>query len=224
MPLLKFDLFTTSSFFQLFFILIISSLSVYGLILSGWASNSRYALLGSIRSIAQLLSYEIFLTLIFGIFLLNFKTLNITLIIVAQKNLWNIHPFFIVACIFFIAIVAEANRAPFDLPEAEAELVAGPYAEYSSIIFAFFFLAEYGNMIFLSVLFTNLFLGGWYTFGYLSISLYYIKILILCSLFIILRATFPRVRFDQLLVLGWKVFLPILLIFLLFNSIYILLL
>ena len=114
--------------------------------------------------------------------------------------------------------MAETNRAPFDLPEAEAELVAGPYSEYSALMFAFFFLSEYGNMIFLSILYTNLFLGGWYTFGYINFVLFYIKILILCFLFILIRAAFPRVRFDQLLTLGWKIFLPILLGFLCLNS------
>jgi len=192
-----------------------SSLSVYGIIIAGWSANSRYAFLGSIRAVAQMLSYEVFLGLIVLNIVLCTGSLNISKICLAQQNAYFVSPFLHLAILFFISSLAETNRPPFDLPEAEAELVAGYHVEYSSMTFALFFLGEYSNIIFNSALIVVLFFGGWLPpFGLSSIplpnSLYFaLKILFFTFLFVWIRATLPRYRYDQLMKLGWKIFLPI---------------
>jgi NADH-quinone oxidoreductase subunit H len=200
------------------YLLAISSLSVYGIIMAGWASNSKYAFLGAIRSSAQMISYEVSIGLVLITVLLCTGSLNISDIVYARSNMeWYIKlllfPMFI---IFFISCLAETNRLPFDLPEAEAELVAGYNVEYSSMTFAMFFLGEYANMILVSAMTTILFLGGW--LPPLEFDILYkvpgfiwftLKICFLLFCFLWIRATFPRYRYDQLMRLGWKVFLPI---------------
>jgi NADH-quinone oxidoreductase subunit H len=196
-----------------------ASLAVYGIILAGWASNSKYAFLGALRSAAQMISYEVSMGLIIITVLINVGSLNISAIIKAQQNTWFIVYLFPMWVIFFISSLAEANRTPFDLPEAEAELVAGYHVEYSSFPFALFFLGEYANMILLSAMNAILFFGGWQppfntplflmVPGYIWFAL---KISFFLFLFIWVRASLPRYRYDQLMRLGWKVFLPISLI------------
>ena len=206
------------------FLFAVSSLSVYGILLAGWSSNSKYAFLGSLRSAAQMISYEISLSLLLVCIIIATGSYNISVIVEAQKNLWNIIPFLPLAFLFFISMLAETNRPPFDLPEAEAELVAGYNIEYSSMGFALFFLAEYANIILMSVLFCILFLGG-YNFSinmqeyvYLGSFFFLIKALCIMLLFIWVRAAFPRYRYDQLMFLGWKVILPLSLVFVFFIS------
>ncbi len=196
-----------------------ASLAVYGIILAGWASNSKYAFLGALRSAAQMISYEVSMGLIIITVLINVGSLNISAIIKAQQNTWFIVYLFPMWVIFFISSLAEANRTPFDLPEAEAELVGGYHVEYSSFPFALFFLGEYANMILLSAMNAILFFGGWQppfntplflmVPGYIWFAL---KISFFLFLFIWVRASLPRYRYDQLMRLGWKVFLPISLI------------
>lgn len=207
------------------FVLAISSFNVYGLIIAGWASNSKYAFLGALRSAAQMISYEVAIGLSILPVALLAGSLNLTDIVVAQSLTgWYILPLFPCAIIFFISMFAETNRTPFDLTEAEAELVAGYNTEYSSIIFAMFFLAEYSNMLLMSILFVIFFLGGWYipvlaTFMTIAPSIIIsVKAVIVCFLFVLVRATFPRYRYDQLMNICWKVFLPITLAFLIFLS------
>lgn len=184
-------------------ILAISGLSVYWITLAGWSSNSKYAFLGALRSAAQMISYEVVVSLTILPVTCMAGSANLTEIVLAQHTTtWNIVPLLPAAVLFFIAMVAETNRTPFDLPEAEAELVAGYNVEYASITFAMFFLAEYGNMILSAFLFVILFLGGWIC-GALVL-----KGLVFCYLFILIRATLPRYRYDQLMNIGWKVFLP----------------
>lgn len=194
-------------------ILALSSLSVYGLIISGWASNSKYAFLGALRSAAQRISYEVAISLVLLPIVARAVTLNFTEIASAQKNtVWFIAPLLPAAQVYFISRIAETNRTPFDLPEAEAELVAGYNIDYSSIIFARFFLAEYGNIIRMSLQKTLLFLGGWAADDVVFTSsplVFALKGLIFCFLFVLVRATFPRYRYDQLIDLGWKIFLPV---------------
>jgi NADH-quinone oxidoreductase subunit H len=192
-------------------VLALSSLTVYGLIIAGWASNSKYAFLGALRSAAQMISYEVSISLILLPIIAMAGSLNFTKIVMAQETtIWFIVPLLPVSIIFFISMIAETNRTPFDLPEAEAELVAGYNVEYSSIIFAMFFLGEYGNMIMMSVLKALLFLGGWSFFSGISPAMALaVKALVFCFLFILVRATFPRYRYDQLMDIGWKVFLPV---------------
>ena len=197
----------------------VSSLSVYGIILAGWASNSKFAFLGSLRSAAQMISYEVSIGLIIITVLIKVGSLNISLIVKAQQDTWFIITLLPMWIIFFISSLAEANRTPFDLPEAEAELVAGYHVEYSSFSFALFFLGEYANMILLSAMNAILFFGGWQPPfnaplflmipGYVWFAL---KISFFLFLFIWVRASLPRYRYDQLMRLGWKVFLPISLI------------
>jgi len=197
----------------------ISSLTVYGIILAGWASNSKYAFLGAMRSAAQMISYEVSIGLVIITILLKVGSLNISAIVKAQQETWFILTLFPMWIIFFISSLAEANRTPFDLPEAEAELVAGYHVEYSSFPFALFFLGEYANMILLSAMNAILFFGGWQPLfniplfqmipGYIWFAL---KISFFLFLFIWIRASLPRYRYDQLMRLGWKVFLPISLI------------
>jgi NADH-quinone oxidoreductase subunit H len=192
--------------------LALSSLTVYGLIIAGWASNSKYAFLGALRSAAQMISYEVSISLILIPVIFMAGSLNFTEIVFAQSyTTWFALPLLPIAIIFFISMIAETNRTPFDLPEAEAELVAGYNVEYSSIIFAMFFLAEYSNMIMMSLVNSELFFGGWGTgSNFLPLStIISLKALIFCFLFVLVRATFPRYRYDQLMDIGWKIFLPI---------------
>jgi len=200
------------------YLLAISSLGVYGIIIAGWASNSNYAFLGAIRSAAQMISYEVSMGLIIITVLLTVGSLNLTDIVVKQQYMpWYIQILMLpMAVVFFISILAETNRLPFDMPEAEAELVAGYNVEYSSMPFALFFLGEYANMILTSAMMTILFLGGWLPpFGldflnFVPGFIWFIgKICFLLFCFIWVRATFPRYRYDQLMRLGWKVFLPL---------------
>ena len=196
------------------YVLSISSLGVYGVLMSGWASNSRYAFLGAMRSAAQMVSYEVSMgfTLIPVVMLAG--SLSLVDVVESQRDVWNMIPLFPMFLIYFISVVAETNRTPFDLPEAEAELVAGYFTDYSSMPFALFFLGEYANMILVSFLGALMFMGGWLPpLGFLSfipgIIWLGIKAGFLMFVFLWIRATFPRYRFDQLMRLGWKVFLPI---------------
>lgn len=198
------------------YIFAISSLGVYGVIIAGWSSNSKYAFLGALRSTAQMVSYEVSLGLILITVLLCVGSLNLSSIVLAQKYVWFGLPLFPLLVLFFISCLAETNRAPFDLPEAEAELVAGYNVEYSSMGFALFFLGEYANMIFMSVLCAILFLGGWLPpvnillFTWIPGAFWLgLKTIFFLFLYIWTRAAFPRYRYDQLMKLGWKVFLPL---------------
>lgn len=198
------------------YLLAISSLGVYGIIIAGWASNSKYAFLGALRSAAQMISYEVSLGLVIVCVLLCVGSLNLSDIVLAQKNGWfafKLLPFFV---IFFISSLAETNRTPFDLPEAEAELVAGYNVEYSSFTYALFYLGEYANMILMSAMNSILFLGGWLApinhpwLNWIPGPFWFLgKICFMLFLFLWIRATMPRYRYDQLMRLGWKVFLPI---------------
>ena len=200
----------------LLYIFAISSLGVYGIITAGWSSNSKYAFLGSLRSAAQMVSYEVSLGLILITVLLCVGSLNLTEIVLAQQKVWFCIPLFPLLIMFFISCLAETNRAPFDLPEAEAELVAGYNVEYSSMGFALFFLGEYANMIVMSSLCALFFLGGW--LPPFNLAIFYwlpgvfwfgLKIVFFLFVFIWVRAAFPRYRYDQLMRLGWKVLLPL---------------
>ena len=209
------------------YIFAISSLGVYGIIMAGWSSNSRYAFLGALRSAAQMVSYEVSIGLIIINILLTVGSLNLTEIVLAQQDMWFFIPHFPVFIIFFISTLAETNRAPFDLPEAEAELVAGYNVEYSSLAFGLFFLGEYGNMILMSSLTTILFLGGWFPpFDIVFFNIipgfiwFFLKVCVILFLFVWIRATLPRYRYDQLMRLGWKVFLPISLFWIVVTSSY----
>lgn len=194
----------------------ISSLSVYGIVLAGWSSNSKYAFLGALRSAAQMIAYEVSIGLILISVLFCVSSLNFSEIVYFQEEIWFIIPHFFAFILFFISALAETNRAPFDLPEAEAELVSGYNVEYSAMTFALFFLAEYANIIFVSTLITILFLGGWTGPSYF-INFFVLKVLFNLILFIWVRTTLPRFRYDQLMRLGWKVFLPISLGLVVFN-------
>lgn len=198
-----------------FYLFGISSLGVYGIMIAGWASNSRYAFLGALRSAAQMVSYEVSFGLILISIFLVVGSLNLTTIVIFQKGIWFIIPFFPLFLMFFVSILAETNRPPFDLPEAEAELVSGYNVEYSSAGFVLFFLGEYLNIILMSFLTVLLFLGGWNE----GIFLFIFKVLFILFFFIWVRAAFPRYRYDQLMRLGWKVFLPLSLGFVVFTSI-----
>lgn len=203
----------------------ISSLGVYGIITAGWASNSKYAFLGALRSAAQMVSYEVSLGLIIINVLITVGSLNLTKIVEAQNAIWFVFPFLPLFIIFFISALAETNRAPFDLPEAEGELVAGYNVEYASMGFALFFLGEYGNMILMSSISTILFLGGWLPpfdilpFTLLPGSIWFgLKVAFLLFVFVWVRAAFPRYRYDQLMRIGWKIFLPLSLGWIFFTS------
>ena len=194
----------------------ISSLGVYGIIIAGWSSNSKYAFMGALRSAAQMVSYEVSMGFVLVSVLLCVGSLNLNDIVLAQRNIWFCIPLFPMFIVFFVSTLAETNRAPFDLPEGESEIVAGFFVEYSAMAFALFFLGEYANMILMSALTTILFLGGWLSplpfapFTWLPGPLWFIlKILICLFVFLWVRATFPRYRYDQLMRLGWKVFLPL---------------
>lgn len=190
--------------YGLLLILALSSLTVYGLIIAGWASNSKYAFLGALRSAAQMISYEVSISLVLIPVIFMAGSLNFTEIVSAQAfTTWFIFPLLPLSIIFLISMIAETNRTPFDLPEAEAELVAGYNVEYSSIIFAMFFLGEYGNMIMMSLIKSELFLGGWTGFLFLPpATVLAIKALVFCFVFVLVRATFPRYRYDQLMDIG----------------------
>ncbi len=210
------------------YLLATSSLGVYGIIIAGWASNSKYAFLGAIRSSAQMISYEVSIGLIIITVILCVGSLNLTDIVLAQKNHWFAVPLFPMFIIFFISALAETNRLPFDLPEAESELVAGYNVEYSSMPFSMFFLGEYANMILMSATTSVLFLGGWLppfdnvVFNAIpGVIWFLLKITFILFCFIWVRATLPRYRYDQLMRLGWKVFLPISLIWVVGVSAYI---
>jgi len=200
----------------------VSSLGVYGIIMSGWSSNSKYAFLGALRSTAQMVSYEVSLGFIIIVIVLCAGSFNLNIIIESQKNVWFIIPFFPLFLMFFISGLAETNRHPFDLPEAEAELVSGYNVEYSAMGFALFSLGEYANMLLMSSLNVILFLGGWLApFDFLSFipcSIWFgLKIVIFVILFVWMRAALPRYRYDQLMSLGWKIFLPISLAYLILT-------
>ena len=193
----------------------ISSLGVYGILIAGWASNSKYAFMGGLRSAAQMVSYEVSIGLVMVSVLLAVGSLNLNDIVLAQRHVWFALPMFPMFIVFFISALAETNRAPFDLPEGESELVAGFFVEYSSLSFGLFFLGEYANMFLMSAMTTILFLGGWLPpvgiapFTWIPGPIWFIaKILFVLFVFIWVRGTFPRYRYDQLMRLGWKVFLP----------------
>ena len=193
----------------------VSSLGVYGIIMGGWASNSKYPFLGAIRSAAQMISYEVSIGVIIINVLLCVGSLNLNDIVIAQKNIWFIVPLFPMFVIFFISSLAETNRPPFDLPEAEAELVAGYQTEYSGMMYAMFWLGEYANILLMCSMGSILFLGGWlspieiYPFNLIPGAIWLIfKILFLFILFALVKAIVPRYRYDQLMRLGWKIFLP----------------
>jgi NADH-quinone oxidoreductase subunit H len=203
----------------------ISSLGVYGILMAGWASNSRYAFLGALRSAAQMVSYEIAIGLIIINVLITVGSLNLSDIVRAQETWWFFIPHFPMFMIFIASILAETNRHPFDLPEAEAELVAGYNVEYSSMGFALFFLGEYANMILMSAIASILFLGGWLPpidvapLNWIPGPIWFIlKICFVLFIFIWARATLPRYRYDQLMRLGWKVFLPLSLLWVVVTS------
>ena len=205
----------------------VSSLGVYGIIMGGWASNSKYPFLGAIRSAAQMVSYEVSIGVIIINVLLCVGSLNLNDIVEAQKNLWFVIPLFPMFVIFFISALAETNRPPFDLPEAEAELVAGYQTEYSGMMYAMFWLGEYANILLMCAMGAILFLGGWmspidiYPFTLIPGALWLIlKILFLFILFALVKAIVPRYRYDQLMRLGWKVFLPLSLIWVVLTASY----
>jgi NADH-quinone oxidoreductase subunit H len=207
------------------FLFAISSLGVYGIIMAGWASNSRYSFLGAMRSAAQMVSYEISMGFVIVTVLMCVGSLNLTDIVESQRTVWYMFPLLPMAVIFFISTLAETNRHPFDLPEAEAELVAGYQTEYSAMTYALFFLGEYANMILMSALTVILFMGGWLppmdiaVFNWLPGPFWFaLKIAFLLFVFVWVRATFPRYRYDQLMRLGWKVFLPISLIWVVLTA------
>ena len=203
----------------------ISSLGVYGIIMGGWASNSKYPFLGAIRSAAQMVSYEVSIGIIIINVLLCVGSLNLNDIVIAQKELWYVIPLFPMFVIFFISSLAETNRPPFDLPEAEAELVAGYQTEYSGMMYAMFWLGEYANILLMCAMGSILFLGGWlplmdiYPLNIIPAPIWMIlKILFLFLLFALIKAIVPRYRYDQLMRLGWKVFLPFSLIYLVLTA------
>ena len=194
----------------------VSSLGVYGIIMGGWASNSKYPFLGAIRSAAQMVSYEVSIGVIIINVLLCVGSLNLNDIVMAQENLWFVIPLFPMFVIFFISALAETNRPPFDLPEAEAELVAGYQTEYSGMMYAMFWLGEYANILLMCAMGSVLFLGGWlspidlFPFNVIPGPIWLIlKILLLFILFALVKAIVPRYRYDQLMRLGWKIFLPL---------------
>ncbi len=209
------------------YIFAVSSLGVYGIIMGGWASNSKYPFLGSIRSAAQMVSYEVSIGIIIINVLLCTGSLNLNDIVIAQQEMWFVIPLFPMFVIFFISALAETNRPPFDLPEAEAELVAGYQTEYSGMMYAMFWLGEYANILLMCALGSILFLGGWlspidlYPFNLIPGAIWLIfKILFLFILFALVKATVPRYRYDQLMRLGWKIFLPLSLTYVVLTASY----
>jgi len=209
------------------YIFAVSSLGVYGIIMGGWASNSKYPFLGAIRSAAQMVSYEVSIGIIIINVLLCVGSLNLNDIVIAQKEMWFVIPLFPMFVIFFISALAETNRPPFDLPEAEAELVAGYQTEYSGMMYAMFWLGEYANILLMCALGSILFLGGWlspidlYPFNLIPGAIWLIlKILLLFILFALVKAIVPRYRYDQLMRLGWKIFLPLSLTYVVLTASY----
>ena len=198
----------------------VSSFNIYGIVLAGWSSNSKYAFLGALRSAAQMISYEISIGFIVLTIAVCVGSLNLSKIVLAQSEVWLIVPLFPLFVMFYISMLAETNRHPFDLPEAEAELVSGYNVEYSSMTFALFFLGEYSNMLLMSALSSILFLGGWLPLiiPFLPGSLWFsLKVILGAIFFILTRATLPRYRYDQLMYLGWKAFLPFAIGYLMFT-------
>ena len=209
------------------YIFAVSSLGVYGIIMGGWASNSKYPFLGAIRSAAQMVSYEVSIGIIIINVLLCVGSLNLNDIVVAQKEMWFVIPLFPMFVIFFISALAETNRPPFDLPEAEAELVAGYQTEYSGMMYAMFWLGEYANILLMCAMGSILFLGGWlplvefYPFNLVPNAIWLIfKIIFLFILFSLVKAIVPRYRYDQLMKLGWKIFLPFSLLWVVLTASY----
>jgi len=207
----------------------VSSLGVYGIIMGGWASNSKYPFLGAIRSAAQMVSYEVSIGVIIINVLLCAGSLNLSDIVLAQQNMWYVLPLFPMFVIFFISALAETNRPPFDLPEAEAELVAGYQTEYSGMMYAMFWLGEYANILLMCAMGSVLFLGGWLppmdieVFSFIPAPFWLIfKILFLFILFALVKAIVPRYRYDQLMKLGWKIFLPLSLVWVVLTAAYLL--
>jgi NADH-quinone oxidoreductase subunit H len=203
----------------------ISSLGVYGIVIAGWASNSKYAFLGALRSAAQMVSYEVSMGFVLVSVLLCVGSLNLSDVVRAQRHIWFCIPLFPMFIVFFISALAETNRSPFDLPEGESEIVAGFFVEYSAMSFALFFLGEYANMILMSAMTSILFLGGWLApFGVApftwipGVIWFVLKICFVLFFFLWVRATFPRYRYDQLMRLGWKVFLPLSLLWLVLTA------
>ena len=203
----------------------VSSLSVYGIIMAGWASNSKYAFMGALRSAAQMVSYEVSIGLVIVTVLVCVGSLNLSEIVYAQKSTWFVFPLFPMFVVFFISALAETNRAPFDLPEDESSLVGGYFTEYSSMLFAMFFLGEYAAMIMMSGMATILFLGGWLApFNITILNIipgfiwFSLKTSLMLFVFLWVRATFPRFRYDQLMRIGWKVFLPFSLLWVVLTS------
>jgi len=214
-PFNKFNVFSDINI-GILYIYAISSLSVYSIIMSGWSSNSRYAFLGTLRAAAQMVSYEVSIGLVVINVLICANSLNLTKIVLAQTYIWYVIPLFPLFLLFYISALAETNRPPFDLPEAEAELVAGYFVEYSAMTFAQFFLGENINIMFVCTLMTVMFFGGWlppvdHWIFYLipGFVWFIVKFLLLLSSFVWVRVTFPRYRYDQLMRLGWKIFLPL---------------
>ena len=202
----------------------VSSLGVYGIIISGWTSNSRYAFLGALRSAAQMVSYEVSIGLVVMSVIVCVESLNLTDIMVSQYYVWYGVPLFFIFGMFFISALAETNRPPFDLPEAEAELVSGYNVEYSAVGFALFFIGEYANLILMATLTVVLFFGGWLPLPFLDLlpispALWLgLKVSLIIFLFVMVRVAYPRLRYDQLMQLGWKSFLPLSLAYLVLNS------
>jgi NADH-quinone oxidoreductase subunit H len=203
----------------------ISSLGVYGIIMAGWSSNSKYAFLGGLRSAAQMVSYEVSIGFVIVSVLLCVGSLNLTAIVEAQRHIWFCLPLLPMFVVFFISALAETSRSPFDLPEGESELVAGYFVEYSAMTFALFYLGEYANMILMSAMTSILFLGGWLApFGFAPFTWvpgpvwFALKTAFVLFCFLWVRATFPRFRYDQLMRLGWKVFLPLSLFWLVLTA------
>ena len=219
------NLYVTNINVGILYLFAVSSLGVYGIIMAGWASNSKYPFLGALRSAAQMVSYEVSIGLVIITVLLCVGSLNLVDIVVAQKNIWFAIPLFPMFVIFFISALAETNRPPFDLPEAEAELVSGYQTEYSGMMYALFWLGEYANILLMCALGSILFLGGWLSpldiapFNLVPSPIWLIfKILLLFILFALVKAIVPRYRYDQLMRLGWKVFLPLSLFWVVLTS------
>lgn len=199
----------------------LSSFSVYGLLIAGWCSNSKYPFLGGLRAAAQMISYDVSLGLILLSIVVTSNSMNLTQIVLNQEPIWFIVPHFPGFCLFFISVLAETSRTPFDLPEAESELVSGYNTEYSSMMFALFFLGEYVSILLMSSLISILFLGGWLSFYPLNLLpamfIFAIKTVLIVIVLIYIRAALPRYRYDQLMSLGWKIFLPLSLSWFLFS-------
>ena len=203
---------------SLLYIFAVSSLGIYGIIMSGWSSNSKYAFLGALRSTAQMVSYEISIGIIILCIVIITGSFNLNTIVISQSTIWYFIPFFPLFLMFFTCSLAETNRHPFDLPEAESELVSGYNVEYSAMGFALFSLGEYSNMLLMSSINVILFFGGWLSFFsidnfFFNMFSFGIKICFFVILFIFMRAALPRYRYDQLMNLGWKVFVPVSIIY-----------